>query len=211
MGPSLRWGDGSIRRCRRYFRMRVFLDFEASSLRKNGFPVEVGWVFEDGRAEGWLIRPAPGWTDWDERAQAIHGLSRERLAREGESHEAVACRMVDTLSGHDLFASAPSWDGKWLSLLLRAAGLPRHALRLRDTEVAQEEGATALLAGRLPPAEVARIVAGLIDGVRAEAEETAPCHRAVDDAEAERRRWIEVCRRAAETAAALGPFGATTL
>src|SRR4051794_34099009 len=125
--------------------MRVFLDFEASSLKKNGFPIEVGWVFEGGQSEGHLIRPAPGWSDWDAGAEAIHGLSRERLEREGTPHDEVARRMVEGLAGHDLFASAPSWDGKWLSLLLRAAGLPRHTLRLRDTEVAQAEAAADLL------------------------------------------------------------------
>ena len=31
--------------------------------------------------------------------------------------------MVEVLSGHDLCASAPSWDGKWLSALLRAADI----------------------------------------------------------------------------------------
>ena len=41
--------------------------------------------------------------------------------------------------GHDLLASAPSWDGKWLSALLRAAGLPRHSLRLRDSDEAMRE------------------------------------------------------------------------
>jgi hypothetical protein len=39
--------------------VKVFLDFEASSLRKNGFPIEIGWVFENGAAESHLIRPAP--------------------------------------------------------------------------------------------------------------------------------------------------------
>jgi hypothetical protein len=176
--------------------MRVFLDFEASSLKKNGFPVEVGWVFEDGAAEGHLIRPAPGWTDWDAEAEAIHGLSRERLEREGTPHDQVARRMVDVLSAHDLYASAPSWDGKWLSLLLRAAGLPRHSLRLRDTEVAQAESAAALLDDLLTPGEAAGAVRDIMAEVRAEAERTPPRHRAVDDAEEERRRWIEVRRRA---------------
>lgn len=185
--------------------MRVFLDFEASSLRKNGFPIEVGWVFEDGRAEGHLIRPAPGWTDWDAAAEAIHGISRARLECEGAPHDEIARRMVEALGRHDLYASAPSWDGKWLSLLLRAAGLPRHALRLRDTEIAQQESAAAVFGEGLLRDEVARIVAELIAAVRAEAGRTAPAHRAVDDAAEERRRWLEVCRLATERAEALPP------
>jgi hypothetical protein len=183
--------------------MRAFVDFEASSLRKNGFPVEVGWVFEDGRSEGFLIRPAPDWSDWDASAEAIHGLSRERLEREGTPHDAVARHMVEALSGHDLYASAPSWDGKWLSLLLRAAGLPRHSLRLRDTEAAQAEAAAALLDPLLTPGEAAGLVAEIVAEVRAEAERTPPRHRAMDDAAEELRRWREVRRRAAAKAEAL--------
>src|SRR3954471_19777566 len=125
--------------------MRVFLDFEASSLARNGFPIEVGWVFENGEGEGHLIRPAPGWNDWDEKAEAIHHIAREMLLAEGRPHDWVANRMIHCLAGHDLYASAPSWDGKWLSALLRAAGLPRHSLRLRDSEIAQRECATAIL------------------------------------------------------------------
>ena len=56
-------------------------------------------------------------------------------------HHVLARRMVEVLAGHDLTASAPSWDGKWLSALLRAADIPRHTLRLRDTEEVQRETA----------------------------------------------------------------------
>lgn len=44
--------------------MIVFVDFEASSLAKASFPVEVAWVFENGAARTSLIRPASGWDDW---------------------------------------------------------------------------------------------------------------------------------------------------
>lgn len=88
--------------------MIVFLDFEASSLARNSYPIEVGWVFEDGREESHLIRPAPGWTDWDAAAEAIHGIARDTLEREGAPHDVVARRMVEVLDGHQLHASAPS-------------------------------------------------------------------------------------------------------
>jgi len=131
--------------------MVVFLDFEASSLAKLSYPIEVAWVFEDGASETHLIQPAPQWTDWDAEAEAIHRISRETLQNEGDPHDAVARRMVDQLSGHSLFASAPSWDGKWLSALLRAAKLPRHALRLRDSDEALAEAARDILAPSCPP------------------------------------------------------------
>jgi hypothetical protein len=93
--------------------MKVFLDFEASSLSDRSYPIEIAWVFEDGRSEAHLIAPAPGWNDWDDVSESIHGISREMLEAEGEPHDVVATRLVEALAGHDLFASAPSWDGRW--------------------------------------------------------------------------------------------------
>ena len=178
--------------------MHVFIDFEASSLAKASYPVEVGWVFEDGASEGHLIRPAPEWTDWDPGAEAIHGISRTTLERDGEPHDRVAARMVEVLTGHALFASAPSWDGKWLSILLRAAGLPRHALRLRDTEEAHAEAAAALLAPLLPPDALESAVANAVSLAELRFRDGPIRHRAVADAERERQRWLAVCGVAAD-------------
>jgi hypothetical protein len=180
----------------RFTAMLVFLDFEASSLAKASYPIEVAWVFEDGASESHLIRPAPGWTDWDPRAAAVHGIPLAELVADGTPHDAVARRMVAALAGHDLRASAPSWDGKWLSTLLRAAGLPRHALRLRDTEAAWADTAAAILAeredGTAPPTVVAEIVAA----VRAARAAEPPGHRALEDARREWRSWRGVADRA---------------
>ncbi len=183
--------------------MLVFLDFEASSLAKAGYPIEIAWVFEDGAAESHLIRPAPGWTDWDPRAEAIHRIAPATLAAEGAPHDVVARRMVAVLGGHDLLASAPSWDGKWLSTLLRAAGLPRHALRLRDSDDARREAARAILAGHVAPSELEVIVDALIAPLDAAYRAQVPRHRALADAEEERRRWLAVRDAASVRGAAL--------
>ncbi len=182
--------------------MRVFLDFEASSLGRRSYPIEIGWVFEDGREESHLIRAASDWDDWDERAEAVHHITRETLAAEGEPAAAVAARMVDQLDGHDLLASAPSWDGKWLSTLLRAAGLPRHALRLRDTDEAQAEAARVPLVDRLPADEIDRVARSIIAPIRTRIDAEPPTHRALPDAERELRIWREIgvaARRYPET------------
>ena len=55
--------------------MLAFLDFEASSLAKDSYPIEVAWVFEDWASEAHLIRPAARWTDWDTGAERMHGFS----------------------------------------------------------------------------------------------------------------------------------------
>ena len=127
--------------------MRVFLDFEASSLSKASYPIEVGWAGEDGSEEAHLIRPAPEWTDWDVSAEAIHKISRETLLKDGEPHDGVARRVLEVLGPHDVYVTAPSWDGMWLSKLLRASGLPRHAMRLHEADEAHVGAALDILGG----------------------------------------------------------------
>ena len=121
----------------------------------------------------------------------IHGINRTLLAAEGKPHEQIATRMVEALTGHDLFASAPSWDGKWLSALLRGARLPRHLLRLRNTDDALRETAMEILKPVIPSArldvEVHNIVA-----LAAGAMSSPPAHRALADAIGEHARWLRV-------------------
>jgi hypothetical protein len=181
----------------------VFLDFEASSLGKQGYPIEVAWAFASGEEESHLIRPAASWTDWDTKAGRIHGISREQLKSEGTPLDDVAQRMVSVLTGRALYATAPSWDGKWLSKLLRAAGLPRHALRLEDTEMAHKRVMRDVLRAAQVPDDLHRT---LMQDVLAQAhrsnDELGPAaHRALADAQRERRLWLDIRRRAEEIAA----------
>jgi len=181
----------------------VFLDFEASSLGKQGYPIEVAWAFASGEEESHLIRPAASWTDWDIKAGRIHGISREQLKSEGTPLDDVAQRMVSVLTGRSLYATAPSWDGKWLSKLLRAAGLPRHALRLEDTEMAHKRVMRDVLRAAQVPDDLHRT---LMQDVLAQAQrsndELGPAaHRALADAQRERRLWLDIRRRAEEIAA----------
>jgi hypothetical protein len=185
----------------------VFLDFEASSLGKTSYPIEVAWVFEDGRSESHLIRPAPHWTDWDEEAEAIHGIARATLLSDGVPHDTVANRMIDVLTGHALHASAPSWDGKWLSTLLRAARLPRHSLRLKDTGTARHRLAADLLYPVLAGLALEEAVAATLKQAREIMDRQPARHRARDDAERERQHWIEVGRLAADAKQRLGRRG----
>ena len=176
--------------------MRVFLDFEASSLSKQSYPIEVGWAGEDGSQEARLIRPAPDWTDWDASAEAIHKIRREQLTAEGEPHDQVARRLLEQLGEADVYVTAPSWDGMWLSRLLRAAGLPRHALRLHAADEAHVAAAVEIL-GADPADPLARAEA--LDLLReARSNLAAPqAHRALADAVHERAVFFEV-RRLAE-------------
>jgi hypothetical protein len=176
----------------------VFVDFEASSLHKASYPIEVAWVFDSGEAEDHLIRPAPAWTDWAASAEHIHGIPRGRLLAEGTPHDAVAARMVDQLSGHALYATAPSWDGQWLSKLLRTAGLPRHALRLADTEEAHRRVALDKFeAAGVPQAERKPLLAAVLaEAARRFEAAKNTAHRALPDARQELERWRAVARLA---------------
>lgn len=176
----------------------AFLDFEASSLARTSYPIEVAWVFPEGGSESFLIRPAPGWTDWAPEAEAVHGLARERLVREGVAHDWVALHMLTALRDVTLYASAPSWDGQWLIRLLRAAGLPRHALRLKATAEAQRRAILDVLAaGGLAPTTRDALAGKLLVSLRQDArDDPAPEHRALSDARRECRRWARARTRA---------------
>lgn len=183
----------------------VFLDFEASSLGKESYPIEVGWIFASGGEESHLIKPAPSWTDWSVESEATHHLTRERLMTQGTPHDVVAKHMLDVLSGHALFATAPSWDGQWLSRLLRGAGLPRHALRLQDTDVAHLDAITQILRGSGVPENDLSVRAKeiLAEARLRDEEQGRPDHRALADAKRELRVWREVQIRAEECAKSL--------
>jgi hypothetical protein len=107
----------------------------------------------------------------------------------------------ETLTGHDLYASAPSWDGKWLNILLRAAGLPRHALRLRDTDEVQCRAVLAALERGGVPVDARRdVLHGILEPARLAAKAATAAHRALEDARGELRLWREVVRQAEDAA-----------
>ena len=169
--------------------MPVFLDFEASSLGKNSYPIEVGWVRTDGEGESLLIKPAEGWTEWDPNAEAIHNISRQELEDNGVEVTEACERVLQLWDGNRVFASAPSWDGHWLSMLLRGAGYPRHLIRLEDTEVAFAEAAAQR---GLRPEEAQAV----IEAARAQAAAEPVAHRAQEDARREWRVWRQVLGQA---------------
>jgi hypothetical protein len=168
--------------------MIVFLDFEASSLGKHSYPIEIAWVFEDGRSQSFLIKPKPGWTDWSADAEKVHGISRDRLQEEGSDVEPVVRELMAKLSGNELYASSPSWDGKWLSALLRGGGMPRHALRLRKSDDLFTEVASAILNMGGNTGGTTVDVPALVANVIARSEPANPAHRALPDALLELKR-----------------------
>jgi len=95
----------------------TFLDFEASSLSDVSYPIEVAWSLPSGDIESYLIRPTWDWNDWDYNAEALHGLSREQITKEGLPAWTVAERLNAALSGSVAYSDAPDYETFWMERL----------------------------------------------------------------------------------------------
>jgi len=101
----------------------LFIDFEASSLNMDSYPIEVAWSLEGGSIESHLINPdeVKSWTDWEEESQAIHGISKDTLSSRGKHPKWVAKRMNEVLAGKVLLSNAYEFDLDWCETLFKAA------------------------------------------------------------------------------------------
>ncbi|MFA9462398.1 hypothetical protein [Thiohalorhabdus methylotrophus] len=101
--------------------MPIFLDFEASSLGPESYPLEVAWGnTETGVVAAHLIDPTgiPEWAEpIDPVAHQMHGLSRDHLAVNGEPPDQVARRLNEALAGRTAYCTAVHFDGLWLAEL----------------------------------------------------------------------------------------------
>ncbi|MEP6876583.1 MAG: hypothetical protein ABI887_19680 [Burkholderiales bacterium] len=99
------------------------LDIEASGFGRDSFPVELGFVLPDGASFCTLIRPAPGWTHWDDAAERLHRISRETARTHGRDILEIALLLNDRLRGMTLYSDGWAHDYVWLNVLFQAAGL----------------------------------------------------------------------------------------
>ncbi|MCG5493101.1 hypothetical protein [Ectothiorhodospira variabilis] len=106
-----------------------FLDFEASSLTRGSYPVQVAWSDGAGRLECWLIRPAPEWNDWCDQAEEMHGISRDMIEEVGCDITWLCRRMNRALAGKVVFTDGVHLDRFWLQRLFVAGSfMPRFRL-----------------------------------------------------------------------------------
>ena len=98
-----------------------FIDFEASGIAPDSYPIEVAVVSSDTTFSS-LIKPVRYWTHWSFDAQDMHGLTQDQLHQEGDTPAAVARNMNPLFSGQVLCSDSPQ-DGFWLNVLYEAADL----------------------------------------------------------------------------------------
>jgi len=179
-----------------YQLLEVFcIDFEASSLSANGYPIEVGIAdAAAGQVNSWLIRPTQSWSmggHWDDRAEAVHGIARDRIERDGLPVPDVIEAINNLgLTGGTVLSDCPRRDNKWLEDLYRAGGYSGPPFVIGDLEAFA--ATFAQQCGILSDAAMLRALE--------EATVAFPdSHRAGIDA----RRGVELLRRLQEAGASL--------
>ena len=102
----------------------AIIDVESSGLGPDSYPVSVAWRhFGRQGAEGHvLVRPDPIWGgEWQAEAEAIHGITREQLRRDGLDPAEAAVRIAEGLAGATPFSDAPALDQRWLDMIFARA------------------------------------------------------------------------------------------
>jgi hypothetical protein len=99
------------------------LDIEASGFGRSSYPIEVGYVLNDGRARCTLIRPPAHWSHWDAGAEQVHGITRPTLLAHGKPAGDVARMLNGDLAGHTVYCDGWAHDYPWLALLFDEAGV----------------------------------------------------------------------------------------
>ncbi|GAB6967152.1 hypothetical protein JCM25156A_11890 [Komagataeibacter kakiaceti JCM 25156] len=159
----------------------LFVDIEASSLSNRSYPIEIGWVDENGKGEAHLILPPSHWTDWSEEAERLHGISYGTLVREGLAADIVVERFLVVASNRRLVSDAPEFDKRWLERLCRQAG--KKAPPVLPVETAWAEAMEKTLNAFTSPQEKADHAFSCLARAKQRAMTNSPVlHRAMADA-----------------------------
>ena len=110
----------------------VVIDFEASSLDQDGYPIEVGlafWPGPDRAILGWstLIQPAGAWSrlgHWSPKSAKVHGIAGRDLLAHGQPAGRIAAVLNEALGpGTTAWCDGGAYDSHWAGALFKAAGI----------------------------------------------------------------------------------------
>lgn len=108
-------------------RPAAIIDFEASCLPEDAasYPIEVALAKVGGETRSWLIRPVWKWRywDWDDKAEALHGISSAMLKAQGTDAAQVIAELAQAAQGCDVYSDC-DLDAYWLETLCEGASLP---------------------------------------------------------------------------------------
>jgi len=96
----------------------AIIDIEASGLHFDSYPIEIA-ILKQGEVRSWLIKPEPKWVYWCMTAESMHGITREKLAKEGLSAGQVVLELNEFMEGFEgaLYSDADRWDADWVDTL----------------------------------------------------------------------------------------------
>ncbi|MFC3149445.1 hypothetical protein ACFOEK_00215 [Litoribrevibacter euphylliae] len=100
------------------------MDFEASGLSKESYPIEVGLTNGESSFSA-LIKPMGHWTHWDKNAERVHTLDQSKLTSDGIKATTVANILNAILEGTTVFCDSIEWDGFWLNVLFSDTAIHR--------------------------------------------------------------------------------------
>ena len=116
----------------------IIVDVEASGFGSLSYPIEIGLALPDGERYCALIAPDPSWVHWDPEAEALHGLSRDRLITNGKSPKEVCKSLNALLKGKTLYTDGWTFDYPWIRTLF-CAGQEDIAFRVSALEMMLKE------------------------------------------------------------------------
>jgi len=99
-----------------------YIDFEASSLSLESWPIEIGiaWI-EGAGVQSWstLIRPDPSWDleDWSAQSAKVHNIPYEDVMAAPRALD-VALEVRDRLQGKTPVSDNPEFEMRWMKKLL---------------------------------------------------------------------------------------------
>jgi hypothetical protein len=100
----------------------IFIDFEASSLDADSWPIEIGLTtIKDGKLHTWssLIKPEADWPEraWSWESAQIHNIPRDGLDAAPTAAD-VGRGFLDRIGQRHIISDAPGFDWFWAGRLL---------------------------------------------------------------------------------------------